>query len=98
MEYHFPTRKGEMRIIPFGRVSLARGWQVLQSLLEIASSGHFVTTDDTSDCRFCDFASVCRVADQGYGTMKGERVLWAKEVGMGLPEYARLAELRGIDD
>lgn len=97
MEYHFPTRKGEMRVLRFGRDSLARGWQVLQSLLEIAASGYFVTTEDTSDCRYCDFASVCRVSDQGYGTMKGERVLWAKEVGMGLPEYARLAELRGID-
>ena len=36
------------------------------TLLGIAADGHFVTTDDTYDCRYCDYASVCRAVTGDY--------------------------------
>lgn len=100
MEYHFPTRKGEMRSVRYGETELAKGPEVLEHLLNIAAEGHFITTEDCNDCRFCQFAAVCRVSEGRFNSITSPRATWSKEVGMELelPPYARLQALRGIDD
>jgi ATP-dependent helicase/nuclease subunit B len=98
MEYHFPTRKGQMRRISYGDEALERGAQVLRTLLEMASSGNFVATNEPRDCRYCDFADVCRVTAGSFSSVTSERATWSRNVGMELPEYSLLAALRGIDE
>lgn len=98
MEYQFPTRKGQMRRFVYGSHALARGSRVLDALLEMAAAGHFVATEECKDCSYCDFARICRARSDDWGKVTSERATWSKEMGMGLPEYARLAILRGIDD
>lgn len=99
MEYHFPTRKGEIRKVPYGKKALARGPEVLEHLLKIAAGGHFVATDECNDCRFCQFAAVCRVSEGSFNAITSARATWSKTVGMemGLAPYRRLKALRGID-
>lgn len=100
MEYHFPTRKGQMRRISYGDEALERGAHVLRTLLEMASSGHFVTTEERKDCAFCEFGAVCRVKESGWNSVTSVRATWAKDVGIksGLPAFLRLSALRGIDE
>ena len=100
MEYHFPTRKGEMRTVSYRERELARGPEALEHLMGIAADGHFVTTEDSNDCRFCQFAAVCRVSEGPFSHITSARAAWSKEVGMALdlPPYRRLGALREIDD
>lgn len=100
MEYHFPTRKGQMRRVAYGEEAMERGAKVLEHLLEIAADGHFVTTEDAKDCRFCEFAVVCRATEGRFGSVNCEQATWSKEIGMEqqLPSYLRLKALREIDD
>ena len=100
MEYHFPTRKGQTQRISYGNAALDRGAEVLDTLLAMASSGHFVTTEDHSDCRYCEFGAVCRVKASGWNSVTSVRAKWASDVGMelGLPAFLGLSALREIDE
>jgi len=109
MEYHFPTRRGENTVVRYDRATLARGAEVLDNLFQIARNGHFVTTEDTGDCRYCAFAPVCRAVTDDYGGTRCPEVAWVKdkvwpkkpkkgETPAAPPEeYRRLVELRNID-
>lgn len=94
-EYHFPTTRGENRVAPYTRAALERGHEVLASLIGLAREGRFLATDDTQDCRFCDFASICRVRVGGWGGAISPRAAWARTTGAGLEEYGPLIRLRG---
>lgn len=109
MEYHFPTRRGQNEVVRYDSVALTRGPEVLNHLFEIARNGHFVTTEDANDCRYCAFAPVCRVTTDDFGGTTSPEVAWVKaniwptKPKKGEPvrtppaEYVRLVELRGID-
>jgi hypothetical protein len=64
-EYHFPTVKGGADRATYTADELSKGLGVVDSLLDIAASGHFHATEDSNDCRFCDYAAVCRVRLEG---------------------------------
>lgn len=110
MEYHFPTRRGENKIVRYERATLARGAEVLDDLFQIARHGFFVTTEDANDCRYCAFAPVCRAVTDDFGSTSCPEVAWVKErvwpkkpkkgeIPAAPPEeYRRLVELRNIDD
>ncbi|CAN5842705.1 hypothetical protein BH23GEM3_BH23GEM3_05810 [soil metagenome] len=97
MEYHFPTQKGENQRVPYTRDALTAGGEVLEDLLSIAADGLFIATEDASDCRYCDFGAVCRVDTDRFGKTSCGPAAWSKANVEKLPEYARLARLRGID-
>jgi ATP-dependent helicase/nuclease subunit B len=59
-EYHFPTVKGKNLAASYEIGDLSGGFDVVDRLLELVALGHFFPTDDASDCRFCDYAIVCR--------------------------------------
>ena len=83
-EYHFPTLKGEHDVHRFPRSALGDVKAVVGSMLDGVSAGRFVPTDDSKDCRFCDFAEICRVGRGRFGKVDSPLSEWARErVGTG---------------
>jgi hypothetical protein len=64
-EYHFPTVKGGADRAAYTADELQEGLNRVDDLLSIAARGHFHPTDDPADCRFCDYAAICRVRIEG---------------------------------
>jgi ATP-dependent helicase/nuclease subunit B len=93
-EYHFPTRRGENDVASFPRASLGPGHEVLATLLDMARRGRFLPTENKDDCRYCDFAPVCRVAINDWGGAESPRARWARLHAPGLVEYGPLLRLR----
>jgi ATP-dependent helicase/nuclease subunit B len=93
-EYHFPTRRGENDVASFPRAILAPGYAVLATLLDMARRGRFLATENKDDCRYCDFATVCRVAINDWGGAESPRARWARLHAPGVPEYGPLLRLR----
>ena len=89
MEYHFPTRKGENRVIPYSSADLAAGPELVSRLLDLVARGHFLPTDTADDCRFCDYKPVCRVRDIRH-SIDSPLADWVKD------RIAAAAELRGL--
>jgi ATP-dependent helicase/nuclease subunit B len=98
--YHFPTRRGQNRIIPFERSDLIKVGGLLDLLLGAVESGAFVPTDEAGDCRFCDFAQVCRSRSDEYGKVVAPLAEWSKELmAVGLqPAFAHMKRARGYED
>ena len=78
MEYHFPTRKGENERIDFQRADLREGPSLLDHMLDVVAAGHFLPTEQPKDCRFCDFAPVCRVTNDRFGNTASPLADWGK--------------------
>ncbi len=78
-EYHFPTRRGENTVRRYRRTDLAGGPRLLGHMLDGVAAGTFVPTDSEDDCRFCDFAEVCRVRMDAWGKIQSPPVAWSKE-------------------
>lgn len=99
-EYHFPTRRGENEIHSFGRERLRPLPDLLGAMLDGVEAGAFVPTDDEGDCKFCDFAEVCRVRDAGYGKVVSPLAGWSEErVATGLvPALAHLKAVRSFEE
>lgn len=95
MEYHFPTRRGQNRVIGFGREELLRGRGLVDRLLETVADGRFLPTEDPRDCRFCDYRPICRHRTDGW-QRDWETPLadWAGEHFETLPEYRERREAR----
>jgi ATP-dependent helicase/nuclease subunit B len=98
--YHFPTRRGQNRIVPFERSDLSKLPGLLDVLLGAVESGAFVPTDEAGDCRFCDFAPVCRSSTDEYGKISSPLAEWSKELmGVGLqPAFEHLKRARTYED
>jgi len=78
--YHFPTRRGENEIIRYARPDLAGLPELLAHLLDGVAAGAFVPTDEADDCRFCDFAPLCRAGEAGWGKVESPPAAWSKEL------------------
>jgi ATP-dependent helicase/nuclease subunit B len=59
-EYHFPTVKGENQTIAYPREGLRDGLGLVATLLDAVARGRYLPTEDPGDCRFCDYAPICR--------------------------------------
>jgi ATP-dependent helicase/nuclease subunit B len=95
VEYHFPTRKGEGRVIGFRSEELQEGVDLLATLLDGARSGAFVPTDDAGDCRYCDFGPICRVRPGRYDDPRSPAADFGKAaMEAEFPEMAWLARVR----
>src|SRR5690606_21283088 len=76
MEYHFPTARGENGAVRYAREDLSAGEDALRALLDLAFAGLFVATEDANDCRYCDYATICRVREDDWGKVACAEVDW----------------------
>jgi CRISPR/Cas system-associated exonuclease Cas4 (RecB family) len=99
-EYHFPTRRGENQIVPFSRLSMAGLPDLLDRMLDGVAAGTFVPTDSGDDCRFCDFAPVCRARTTDWGKPATPLADWSEQqLALGLhPQFAHLRGARRFED
>lgn len=97
MEYHFPTRRGQNQRVEFDRAELRRGLGLVARLLDMVAAGRFLPTDEGDDCRFCDYAEICRHRGEGRGrsTPLAE---WAAGQLPSSPDYRELRDVRRWDD
>lgn len=93
MEYHFPTRRGRNESIGFGREEVRRGLGLIDRLLQGVAAGRFLPTENPDDCRFCDYAPICRHRAEGFAR-ETPLADWAKERSADLPEYQERREAR----
>jgi hypothetical protein len=68
-------------------------------MLDGIAAGGFVPTDKADDCRFCDFAAICRVREMGYGKVQSSLADWSEEhLNAGLwPAFAYLKRVRKFE-
>jgi CRISPR/Cas system-associated exonuclease Cas4 (RecB family) len=91
-EYHFPTVKGGADRAAYSADELQEGLRRVDRLLSIVARGHFHPTDDAKDCRFCDYATVCRVRVEG-SRVVSPAASWV-QAAHDVEELAILRELR----
>ena len=97
-EYRFPTGRGEGEIVSYTAAELAEVPALIQQLLEHLQFGHFIATDDCTDCTYCDYRAICRSTDEGYGKVATPRADWAKANGERLDVYRILRSIRSTGD
>ncbi len=97
MEYHFPTLRGENQTAEYWPRQLGSAEEALARLQRIAGGDVFATTDDARDCRYCDFAAVCRAIPGEFGSAESPRAVWMRDHGMELKEAEALRILRRVD-
>jgi ATP-dependent helicase/nuclease subunit B len=95
-EYWFPTPKGANQLVPYARTELAQARPIIEGLLEHVATGCFLPTTDESDCRFCDYVSICRVRDTAHG-VASPLAQWAKTNQDQHPQYASMRARRAKD-
>jgi ATP-dependent helicase/nuclease subunit B len=78
-EFHFPTMRGQNDVMSFDRLRLAGVHELLGTMLDGIAAGSFVPTNDPDDCKFCDFADICRVNDTRYGDVASPLATWSEE-------------------
>lgn len=61
--YFFPSPKTDGLRLSWTRGELRSGDQLLGDICELIAGGVFLATTDKSDCRFCDYQSVCGDAE-----------------------------------
>src|SRR5690606_20261459 len=88
-EYHFPSRRSENHRARYPVVELRDGLGLVTDLLEMVSHGWFVPTNQPDDCRFCDYAPVCRVKMDPYGKVDSPLAEWSREAGGAPAELLR---------
>jgi len=97
-EYHFPTARGLNEVVRFNRLELQGIHGLLELALDGVASGSFVPTDESSDCRYCDFTPVCRARDAGFGDVESPLADWSREyMNAGWPALAALQRVRGYE-
>jgi ATP-dependent helicase/nuclease subunit B len=97
MEYHFPTRTGRNDVLAYDRSEVRRGLGLIDRLLDGVASGRFLPTEDPSDCRFCDYAPICRHRSEGWSA-DTPRADWAAAHFGALPEYRERRDTRSWDE
>ena len=78
-EYHFPSRRSENHRARYSQTDLRDGLGLVTDLLELVANGWFVPTNQSDDCRFCDFAAACRVGIDAYGKVESPMADWSRE-------------------
>ncbi len=93
--YHFPTRRGQNLIVNFSRERFTDLGELLGRMLDGVGEGAFLPTDDPGDCRYCDFAAICRARGGDWGRVDSPLAAWSEEMSaMGL--HAPVRHLKGV--
>ena len=98
MEYHFPTRRGENRVRRYAVSDLRHGGALVATMLEGAAAGWFPATDDTDDCRFCDYQDLCGVRPVEWGKPPCSLADWTARNLDTLEELSALRRTRRWED
>ncbi|MCG6955201.1 MAG: PD-(D/E)XK nuclease family protein [Gemmatimonadetes bacterium] len=98
-EYHFPTRRGENSVHAYARLELAGAPELVGHMLDGVAAGAFVPTDNADDCRYCDFAAICRAKKDEWGKADSPLAEWSKEhLGASAsPAFRALENVRGFE-
>ncbi|MEO7362232.1 MAG: PD-(D/E)XK nuclease family protein, partial [Gemmatimonadaceae bacterium] len=86
-EYHFPTRRGNGIIARADRDLLEAAPRIVRTLLDDVAAGRFVATVDKEDCKYCNYAAICRTSVDDYMKTTSPRAEWAKAHADGSPYY-----------
>jgi ATP-dependent helicase/nuclease subunit B len=78
-EFQFPSRKSENHRAIYRQPAIRNGLRLVNDLLGLLESGHFYPTNDPDDCKFCDYAAVCRVRVDDYGKVTAPLAEWSRE-------------------
>jgi CRISPR/Cas system-associated exonuclease Cas4 (RecB family) len=99
-EYHYPTRRGENQAFVYDRLRLAGVGALLDLMLDTVASGSFVPTERADDCRFCDYAEVCRTRQARFGKVVSPLAEWSEQhLNTGLsPAFEQLKRVRTFED
>lgn len=93
MTYLFPGSSGRNERRSYGRDELRDGGALVGRLLDLVREGRFLPTDNPDDCRFCDYAGICRVTGEG-DQLQSPPARWtASRLGVE-PELAGFREVR----
>jgi ATP-dependent helicase/nuclease subunit B len=93
-EFQFPSRRSENHRAVYRRPVITAGLPIVNQLLDMLKAGQLYATNDVDDCRFCDYAAVCRVRVSDYGEVKSMMAEWSREGGD--PALSALRQLRSI--
>lgn len=85
-EYRFPTERGENTQVAYTTAELGAAGAIVAGLMRHVESGEFPPTNDVHDCRFCDYALVCRASSDDY-TTSSPRAAWAEAHAPSLEQY-----------
>ena len=77
-EYHFPTRKGNGIIARADRDLLDVAPRIVRTLLDDVAAGRFVPTVDKDDCKYCNYAAICRTSVGDYMKTTSPRAEWGE--------------------
>ena len=96
MEHHFPTRRGENRAHRIDARELGGGGGLVAKLIESAAKGRFPATENTDDCRSCDYGVVCgvNVNKAGWGKPSCHFSDWTRRNLGSLPALDSLHRVR----
>ena len=99
-EYHFPTMRGQHQTVSFDRLQRAGIGELLGLMLDGAAAGRFVPTERGDDCRFCEFAEVCRVQVTSFGKTTAPLADWSEQhLNAGVwPAFENLKRVRTFED
>jgi ATP-dependent helicase/nuclease subunit B len=92
-EYRFPTERGGNAIVAFDAAAIASARGVVTDLVDHVADGRFLPTTDDHDCKYCDFAPICRVSATDF-TTRSPRAAWASAHAPDMPEYASMLARR----
>ncbi len=92
-EYRFPTVKGSGHITSYTADALRAGTGIVADYLGLIGAGQFIPTNDSSDCKYCDARSICRVSTDDDGWVDASPpAAWAEKHGdqsRGVPDHAQ---------
>jgi ATP-dependent helicase/nuclease subunit B len=93
VEYQFPTRRSENHRVRYDAAALQDGLGVVTDLLDFVRNGWFLPSNDSADCRFCDYAGVCRVSTDAWSRVTSPLAEWSREADGAAADLLR--RLRG---
>ncbi|MEJ2310797.1 MAG: PD-(D/E)XK nuclease family protein [Gemmatimonadales bacterium] len=96
-EYHFPSSRGQNAVHRYERTAYASGTELIGRLLDGVAAGYFPPTENPSDCRFCDYRTICRVAAGPSGKDDSPLLEWAAGRWASGAEYETLRLARTWD-
>ncbi|MBI4538432.1 MAG: PD-(D/E)XK nuclease family protein [Gemmatimonadetes bacterium] len=92
-EYHFPTRRAAHDRFAFRAARLRAGIEIVGHLLDLVARGHFPPTEESDDCKNCDFNEACRVRKLEWD-LDSPPADWTDKTFAEFPEYAPLRAVR----
>jgi ATP-dependent helicase/nuclease subunit B len=86
-EYRFPTDRGANTTVLFDAEAHGPARAVVSSIIGDMERGRFLPTIDANECKYCDFAAVCRVSSDRWA-LTSARAAWSDANLNAAPELS----------